>query len=135
MAQLIFYGGVILIGYLVFLIIAPVSALAGAFIVAGEFVVHYHVDWTKERVTKGNGLTPQTPGFWHALGVLLHDVAKRECQRRDGEKSERRSTSRRASAKASGRRSRRCASLMSTPSTPGLRPVSPCIDPLVPSGA
>jgi len=27
-------------------------------------------------VTKRNGLTPQTPGFWHALGVdqLLHGL-------------------------------------------------------------
>ena len=45
-------------------------------IALGEFAVHYHIDWTKEHVTKGNGLTPQTAGFWHALGIdqLLHGL-------------------------------------------------------------
>ena len=59
---------------LVYLVIAPASILLAIGIALGEFVLHYHIDWTKERVTKGNGLTPQTAGYWHALGVdqLLH---------------------------------------------------------------
>jgi hypothetical protein len=61
---------------LVYLAIAPASlALAGG-IALGEFAVHYHVDWTKEQFIKGNGLTPHTAGFWHALGLdqLLHGL-------------------------------------------------------------
>jgi hypothetical protein len=61
---------------LVYLVIAPASLLVAAAIALGEFAVHYHVDWAKERVTKGDGLTPQTPGYWHALGIdqLLHGL-------------------------------------------------------------
>ena len=61
---------------LVYLVIAPASLLVAAAIALGEFAVHYHVDWAKERVTKGHGLTPQTPGYWHALGIdqLLHGL-------------------------------------------------------------
>ena len=61
---------------LVYLLIAPVSLLLALGIAAGEFVVHYHVDWAKEQITRRAGFTPQTPRFWHALGVdqLLHGL-------------------------------------------------------------
>lgn len=61
---------------LVYLVIAPASLLLVATIATGEFIVHYHVDWAKEQLTKANGLTPQTSAFWHALGVdqLLHGL-------------------------------------------------------------
>ncbi len=34
-----------------------------------EFVVHYHIDWTKERLGKHAGLTPEKVNFWRLHGV------------------------------------------------------------------
>lgn len=61
---------------LVYLVIAPVTLLLVGGIALGEFVVHYHIDWAKEQLTSRSGYTPQTPRFWHALGVdqLLHGL-------------------------------------------------------------
>jgi len=61
---------------LVYLLIAPASLLLAAAIALGEFVVHYHIDWTKEQITRRAGYTPRTPRFWHALGIdqLLHGL-------------------------------------------------------------
>ena len=61
---------------LVYLVIAPTSLVLALGVALGEFVVHYHVDWAKEQFTHRNGLGPQTPGFWHALGIdqLLHGL-------------------------------------------------------------
>jgi len=57
----------------VFLWIAPSMRLAAA-IMAGEFVVHYHVDWVKEQVNKRMQLTAEQAPFWWTLGVdqFLH---------------------------------------------------------------
>jgi hypothetical protein len=56
-----------------FLFVWPGAAVVAA-ILAGEFIVHYHIDWTKEQVVKRLSLTPETAGFWWALGVdqFLH---------------------------------------------------------------
>ena len=58
-----------------FLWIAPSKALAAA-IMIGEFIVHYHIDWTKEQVVKRMKWTPDHSPFWWALGVdqFLHGV-------------------------------------------------------------
>lgn len=53
----------------VFLVLAPTSALFGLFILAGEFVVHYHVDWLKEQAVKKGGWQATDAWFWHALGL------------------------------------------------------------------
>jgi Protein of unknown function (DUF3307) len=59
----------------VFLWIAPSLRLALA-IVVGEFIVHYHVDWTKEQIVKRMNLTTENAAFWWTLGVdqFLHDA-------------------------------------------------------------
>lgn len=61
---------------LVYLVIAPASLFLAGAIALGEFVVHYHIDWAKEQITRRASYTPQTPRFWHALGVdqLLHGL-------------------------------------------------------------
>jgi hypothetical protein len=57
----------------VFLWIAPSLRLALA-IMVGEFIVHYHVDWTKEQINKRLQLTSNDAPFWWTLGVdqFLH---------------------------------------------------------------
>jgi hypothetical protein len=61
---------------LVYLVIAPASLLLAFGVAVGEFIVHYHIDWAKEQITRRAGYTPQTPRFWHTLGVdqLLHGL-------------------------------------------------------------
>lgn len=61
---------------LVYVVILPASLLLALGIAFSEFAVHYHVDWAKDQFTRRNGLSPQTPGFWHALGIdqLLHGL-------------------------------------------------------------
>jgi hypothetical protein len=56
-----------------FLYVYPGDALA-AQILVGEFIVHYHIDWTKEQVVKRMRLTTEDAAFWWALGVdqFLH---------------------------------------------------------------
>lgn len=47
-----------------------------ALLVGGEFLVHYHVDWTKERIVKSHGWTSADYGFWQALGIdqMIHHL-------------------------------------------------------------
>ena len=61
---------------LVYLVLAPASLLLAAGIAIGEFLVHYHVDWLKEQLTRRNNWTPQCQCFWYALGTdqLMHGV-------------------------------------------------------------
>ena len=60
----------------VYLVLVPSSLLLVLGITLAEFVVHYHVDWLKERVTHRNGWTSQDRGFWFALGTdqLVHGL-------------------------------------------------------------
>ena len=45
-------------------------------ILAGEFVIHYHVDWTKEQLIKRYHLAQDNPWFWHLFGTdqLAHSL-------------------------------------------------------------
>jgi len=47
-----------------------------AALLAGEFVLHYHIDWTKEQIVRREGWTPKDKYFWWALGLdqLLHGL-------------------------------------------------------------
>lgn len=42
----------------------------------GEFVIHYHVDWVKEQLSKQYKWTPQQTQFWVAIGTdqFIHYV-------------------------------------------------------------
>ena len=57
------------------MIVAPPLWLA-ALLLAGEFGVHYHMDWTKEQVLKKFGWTSRDYGFWQALGFdqMVHHL-------------------------------------------------------------
>lgn len=45
-----------------------------AALLAAEFVIHYHLDWTKEQLVRANGWGTQDRYFWWALGLdqMLH---------------------------------------------------------------
>lgn len=45
-------------------------------IVVGEFLVHYHVDWTKANVMRRAGYTSDQSQFWWAIGAdqLIHHL-------------------------------------------------------------
>src|SRR4030065_2452514 len=52
---------------LVYLVLLPGSLLMAGAIALGEFLLHYHIDWLKEQITRRNGWTAHDRGFWHAL--------------------------------------------------------------------
>jgi hypothetical protein len=58
-----------------FLVIAP-TLVVGIGIVIGEFLLHYHIDWSKEQVIRRMGWTATQREFWWAIGVdqLLHHL-------------------------------------------------------------
>ena len=47
-----------------------------AALLATEFVVHYHLDWTKDRVVRANGWTSHDTPFWWAIGLdqMMHGL-------------------------------------------------------------
>ncbi|HET6387853.1 DUF3307 domain-containing protein [Hyphomicrobium sp.] len=64
------------------LLTAPVFLFPGggpmlaAALLAAEFVLHYHIDWTKEQIVRSENWTPKDKYFWWALGTdqLLHGL-------------------------------------------------------------
>ena len=53
----------------VFLILLPSSIALAIAIIVGEFVVHYHLDWSKEQLVKRYMLTHADAWFWHLFGL------------------------------------------------------------------
>ncbi len=53
---------------LAFLVITPPLAV-GALLVAAEFMIHYHIDWTKESMVRRRGWTTADTPYWMALGA------------------------------------------------------------------
>jgi hypothetical protein len=60
----------------VYLVLAPASVLLALAIAAGEFIVHYHVDWLKEQINRRKGWTVKDHKFWSLLGTdqLVHGL-------------------------------------------------------------
>jgi hypothetical protein len=58
----------------VFLILDRLDVLTMATVLMGEFVLHYHIDWSKEQLVRRNNWQPHGTAFWWALGTdqLLH---------------------------------------------------------------
>lgn len=54
----------------------PIGFLTFAVVLAGEAVIHYHIDWLKEQVNRRLGLTMESNSFWLTLGLdqLLHQL-------------------------------------------------------------
>ena len=53
----------------VFLFLPPIGAGAIAALLAGEFTIHYHLDWTKDQVVRRTAWTSHDTPFWWALGL------------------------------------------------------------------
>lgn len=53
----------------VFFLLPPISISAAAMLLAGEFVIHYHLDWAKEQTLRRNKWTARDKPFWWALGI------------------------------------------------------------------
>jgi Protein of unknown function (DUF3307) len=61
----------------------PILGLAGvpwhviAYIVVGEFLFHYHLDWAKDRLNHAMGWTPADKQFWWLVGLdqALHQMS------------------------------------------------------------
>jgi hypothetical protein len=74
-------GGIIhaglhaLTGMAAFLVVRPSLALGFA-IVVGEFIVHYHIDWTKEQILKRRQWAFPQSQFWWVFGAdqALHEM-------------------------------------------------------------
>lgn len=60
----------------VMLVIAPESAVSAALLLGAEFLIHYHMDWTKEKVGRALALTPLNSGYWRMMGIdqLVHGL-------------------------------------------------------------
>jgi hypothetical protein len=65
-----------LLTFPVFLIMPPRLAGLAVLIVVGEALVHYHIDWFKDRLVRTRGLTPSDNRYWQAMGIdqLLHGL-------------------------------------------------------------
>ena len=59
----------------VFLIVPP-TLIVGIAIVVGEFLLHYHIDWSKEQIIRRRRWATTYKEFWWAIGAdqLLHQL-------------------------------------------------------------
>jgi hypothetical protein len=57
-------------------VVAPPGLALGIGIVAGEFLLHYHIDWSKEQLIRRKGWMVAGREFWWAIGAdqLLHHL-------------------------------------------------------------
>lgn len=60
----------------IFLILPHIGVGAIAALLAGEFAVHYHIDWAKDQILRRQGWTTRDTAFWWALGIdqLAHGL-------------------------------------------------------------
>lgn len=58
-----------------FLVLTP-TLLVGLGIIVGEFLLHYHIDWSKEQIIRRAGVVATDREFWWAIGFdqLLHHL-------------------------------------------------------------
>ena len=70
------HAGVHAIGTVLALLVVPTALPALLLLTVADFIIHFHIDWLKARMTDGAGLTPADAGFWRAAGVdqLAHQL-------------------------------------------------------------
>lgn len=60
----------------VLLLLTSLSPMHIALILGAEFIIHYHIDWSKEQICAHRTLDPECRMFWvlHGLDQLLHGL-------------------------------------------------------------
>lgn len=60
----------------VLLLFPELDPMRAATILAGEFIVHYHIDWAKEQFVHRRHWSSNDTAFWWALGLdqLMHGL-------------------------------------------------------------
>src|SRR5215472_11899112 len=58
------------------LLVLTQSAAIVAMAIVGEFLVHYHVDWTKARIDRWGNFSSQSTAYWIVFGFdqLVHQA-------------------------------------------------------------
>ncbi len=51
------------------LIWTPLGVMTVLAVAAGEFVLHYHIDWIKDQALKRVGYGPAQKGYWVLMGL------------------------------------------------------------------
>jgi hypothetical protein len=72
----IVHSGIHAAGTAVSFLVVPPTLPLGAAILASDFLIHYHVDWSKEQIIRRLKLTSADSGFWWAIGAdqLMHHL-------------------------------------------------------------
>jgi hypothetical protein len=72
----ILHSGVHALGTISSFFVVTPTLLLGIAIVVGEFLAHYHVDWSKEQILRRRGYTAAQREFWWAIGAdqLVHHL-------------------------------------------------------------
>jgi len=70
------HAAIHMVGSLPALGVLALSPIAAGLLILGEGIVHYHIDWAKETMSKRLGLGPGQTGFWALFGAdqFLHQM-------------------------------------------------------------
>ena len=71
------HAGIHGLGTLVVMLVASVAPLFAVVFALVDFLLHYHIDFSKEQVVRRQGWTTATPQFWWSLSAdqVLHQVS------------------------------------------------------------
>lgn len=71
------HAGIHLLGTapVLLLVPSPTAAIAAS-VLAGEYVIHYHIDWVRDRLNRIHGWTHADSAYWHVMGYdqLAHGL-------------------------------------------------------------
>ncbi len=72
----ILHAGLHALGSIVAIVILPPAFLVAVAIVVGEFIIHYHIDWTKEQIERRLKLSSSDAAHFYLLGAdqFLHQL-------------------------------------------------------------
>jgi hypothetical protein len=70
------HAGLHALGTTTAFLVLPPSLLVGVAILAGEFVLHYHIDWAKDNLMRWSRVTVKDSMYWWMIGAdqLLHHL-------------------------------------------------------------
>jgi hypothetical protein len=57
------------IGSCVVFLILPATMAVGAALIVGEFLIHYHIDWSKEKLGSRLNLNVEANLYWRLFGI------------------------------------------------------------------